>query len=223
MKLGINIQPIERAFEAMLSAIDAYFEPKENNEKKILYVMPALVLFIVSYYAIFPIVDEMLETKSGELSTANSALNENLVFIRVIDNDGGMVRKYAELDEVKLRLANADARVKKAEATLGEVYAMSQAWYFTLDFATNEAMRLGLNISDSEFKKSEVHGVGGLEKSFMGLKGSGSKLSLFEYMYSIERGMGHGGKFVSLERVSIRPKGDRLDFELLIGNQKGSL
>lgn len=219
MKISLDLQPLMRRFEMVLSAIDDYFEPKEESEKRLLYVMPALLLFLLSYLFLFPAAESWVREKQSELGRVKESLEKNRFFVQTLERSGGVEPRRAELEKTRERLESSELLSKRAEATLGEVYAMSQAWYFTLDFATKEASELGLEIIDSSFGSFEGLGAGGLEKSWMRLRGKGAKRAFLEYLYRLER----QGKFVSLERIYLEPKGERLEFEVVIGNQKGSL
>ncbi|MGP1580208.1 MAG: hypothetical protein ACTTH5_04230 [Wolinella sp.] len=220
MSKELQLQSARRTFDGFVTSIDNYFAYKEESEKRILYLMLSALIFFAFYFLLYPYMEEWVVQKEAVHSEVYTALQKSQSYINEIDRTGGIPARRNAVQKTLEHLGEAEERAKKAEATLQKVYKMSYAWYFTLDFAMKSATRLGLEVLNSSLGKSEGKGVGGLEKSWMKLKGRGSKRAILDYIYFLE----HYGPFVSLEHISLIPRGSGiLEFEILVENQKGSL
>lgn len=241
MKLEWNFYSMQRRFEGIFRAIDDYFESKEESEKRLLYVMPALVIVVLSYLYLLPLTETWLADKRAILNQERLELTKSQAFVQMIDRQGGMEAERQEVEKVRENLDLAEQKVQWADETLARVYKESQAWYFTLDFATKEAANLGLEMMKATFEDEASHkkklqeaiqkatqaeatpplapGVGGMEKSWMSLEGRGDSRAVLGYLHALEQ----QGRFVSLERIELAPREGRLGFSVTLGNQRGRL
>lgn len=215
-----ELQPSKRAFEGFLRAVDSYFATKEESEKRVVFMMLGMLIFFACYFLLYPDIEGWVSQKEAVHSEVYTSLQKSRQYVDEIDRTGGVQARRDAVQKTLEDLGRAEERALKAQVTLHKVYEMSSTWYFTLDFAMKSATKLGLEVLNSSLGKSEEKGVGGLEKSWMRLKGRGAKRAILDYIYFLEQ----YGPFVSLEHISLIPThGNVLEFEILVENQKGNL
>lgn len=217
----------------MIEQLDKILENKKKSEKIILFLLPILVFFSLSYTYLFPLSEESLQNSKSTLNRVENEINIQKIYlnsinIRDIDNIDKNItieireRYNRDIAKIKEEIESINTEREYINSKLLEFMDNQNKWSDFLNYVANRAKELKLHIyyieneklENSSLNKSDV-----FRDLNIKVNGSGSFQNVLRYVNDIE----NFGVFVELNSTKLKVEDVNITFTLDINNWRVKL
>ncbi|MDE6885498.1 MAG: hypothetical protein K2P17_00425 [Helicobacteraceae bacterium] len=201
-----------------LDKLDERLVNKSKSERQIYGLFVGIVLALIIYLLCYDLSSGYKMNSEGRFNDINSKISAEREYIDSMDN-GGFLALNQQISKIQDDITQTQEHLKYLQGLVGEIFDYSKDWFLTFDDASKAATSMGLTVNGTDVKMSDVAGLGGMKYSSFGLFGYGKFSQILRYIDWLET----YGKFISIDKISIESRDNRLEFTILIRNFRGGI
>lgn len=177
---------MKERIHTLIERIDAYFEGKNEREKYITMLFPAIIVLFLSYMYFFSASEKALKDSTNtlnQLSETNKVLKNTLGQMEQADTQVLLANKIKKAQQ---NIVSEKEKIEGIRAKAIDIEKSQKAWSQVLDFLSKKAKNDKLTISKIVTQK-DVNSSG-YDVFTIGVSGEASFKNVLEYLNSIESG-----------------------------------